>query len=86
MPFLSSDAAMYSVLFPNLESVSRLKVESDLRLDCDSIIANFSEATNIPKYAMSCESAKSNSGSSLVAGARTAIGVVVGIVGLLMMG
>ncbi|KAL1855061.1 hypothetical protein Plec18170_004475 [Paecilomyces lecythidis] len=73
-----------SVQFPNLKSLSFLSIESDRRLDCDSIKKSLSAAANTTNGTIYCESGKSNSGSGLIVDAKIVIGVAAGVVGLLV--
>ncbi|GAD98404.1 conserved hypothetical protein [Paecilomyces variotii No. 5] len=79
---ISLSGNISSVQFPNLKSLSILTIESDLRLDCDSIEKSLA-AANTTKTTMYCTSGKKNSAPGLVVDAKAAIGVAVGVVGML---
>ncbi|KAL4922056.1 hypothetical protein BDW62DRAFT_172899 [Aspergillus aurantiobrunneus] len=75
-----------SVNFPNLTYLNgTFAVNSNLPLDCDSILNTISTATNVtvsPGGRLYCRSAEEPGGSGLSTGVKAAIGVVVGVCGL----
>ncbi|KAL2831512.1 hypothetical protein BDW59DRAFT_140251 [Aspergillus cavernicola] len=74
-----------SVQFPNLTSIPQdlFSVDSTLPVDCDALEKTLSQATNMTITHIRCSSSK-ESHSGLSVGAKAAIGVVVGVVGLVI--
>ncbi|KAI9035356.1 uncharacterized protein KD926_003717 [Aspergillus affinis] len=89
LPLTKGDSIIFhgqieDVSFPNLKTFDSVHIETDLPLDCDSVVYRINETSREPHsdYSLGCKSPYEKPSGGLSTKAKIAIGVVVGVVGL----